>query len=128
VIRDFPLTGTGLNTFGAAMVSYQSWTRDLQVREAHNDYLQVIAEGGILLGVPAALALAALARAIRRRFRDGRDDTMTGWVRVGATTGLVAIALQSFVEFSLQMPGNAAFAAVLMAVALHEPPVRHHRR
>jgi O-antigen ligase len=127
VIRDFPLTGTGLNTFGTAMLSYQSWTRDLQVREAHNDYLQVIAEGGLLLAVPAALALAALARAIRRRFRDGRDDTMTGWVRVGATTGLVAIALQSFVEFSLQMPGNAAFAAVLMAIALHEPPTRHHR-
>ena len=128
VIRDFPLTGTGLNTFGAAMRSYQTWTRDLQVREAHNDYLQIAAEGGLLLAVPAALALAALARAIWRRFRAGSDDTVTGWVRVGATTGLVAIALQSLVEFSLQMPGNAAFAAVLMAVALHEPPPRQHRR
>ena len=128
VIRDFPLTGTGLNTFGTAMRSYQTWTRDLQVREAHNDYLQIAAEGGLLLAVPAALAFAALARAIWRRFRAGSDDTMTGWVRVGATTGLVAIALQSLVEFSLQMPGNAAFAAVLMAVALHEPPPRQHRR
>lgn len=128
VIRDFPVTGTGLNTFATAMLSYQTLKRDRQVREAHNDYLQVAAEGGLLLGVPAALALVALVRATWRRFSDGRDDTMTHWVRVGAATGLVAIALQSLVEFSLQMPGNAAFAAVLMAVALHEPPTRHHRR
>jgi O-antigen ligase len=128
IVRDFPLTGSGLNTFGTAMLSYQSSKRDLQVREAHNDYLQVAAEGGLLLGVPAALALAALARATWRRFRDGADDTMTHWVRVGAATGLVAIGLQSLVEFSLQMPGNAAFAAALMAIALHEPPPRRERR
>ena len=128
LIRDFPLTGTGLNTYGTAMLSYQSTKRDLHVREAHNDYVQLIAEGGLLLAVPAAFALAALALAIWRRFKDARDDTMTHWVRVGATTGLVAIALQSLVEFSLQMPGVAAFAAVLMSVALHEPPPRHHRR
>jgi hypothetical protein len=57
---------------------------------------------------------------------------------VGATTGLVAIALQSLVEFSLQMPGNAVMAATLIAIALHEAPrrvavpvrepVRPHRR
>ena len=55
---------------------------------------------------------------------------MAYWLRVGATTGLVAIGLQSLVEFSLQMPGNAVFCVVLMAIALHEPPARvaHGRR
>jgi hypothetical protein len=65
--------------------------------------------------------------AIRRRFADRRDDTMTHWLRVGAATGLTAIALQSLVEFSLQMPGNAVFCVVLAAIALHEPPPRHRR-
>ena len=37
----------------------------------------------------------------------------------GATTGIVAIALQAIVEFSLQMPGNAAFFVVLLAIAMH---------
>jgi hypothetical protein len=71
-----------------------------------------------------ALAAVALAGAIRRRFVEGRDDTMTHWIRVGATTGLVAIGAQSLVEFSLQMPGNAVLCAVLMAIALHVPPAR----
>ena len=34
-------------------------------------------------------------------------------------TGLTAIALQETVDFSLQMPGNAALFAVLCAIALH---------
>lgn len=124
VVRDFPLVGTGLNTFGTAMLSYQTSQRESHFQEAHNDYLQLLVEGGLLLAIPVALAVVALARAIRRRFVEGRDDTMTHWIRVGATTGLVAIGAQSLVEFSLQMPGNAALCAVLMAVALHVPPAR----
>jgi hypothetical protein len=37
-------------------------------------------------------------------------------------TGLCAIAVQSMVEFSLQMPGNAALCAVLLGIALHHDP------
>ncbi len=124
VVRDFPLVGTGLNTFSAAMVTYQTPPRDSHFQEAHNDYLQVVVEGGALLAVPAAVALVLLVAAIRRRFAVGHDDAMAYWLRVGATTGLVAIGLQSLVEFSLQMPGNAVMLVVVMAIALHEAPHR----
>lgn len=127
IIRDFPLAGTGLNTFGTAMLSYQTSNRDLHFQETHNDYLQILVEGGLLLALPTLVAIAMVARSIRRRFASGHDDTMTYWVRVGATTGIVAIAVQSFVEFSLQMPGNAALCVVLMAIALHEPRGRTAR-
>jgi hypothetical protein len=36
--------------------------------------------------------------------------------------GLLAIALQSVVEFSLQLPGNAVMFVVLCAAALHRSP------
>jgi O-antigen ligase len=122
VVRDFPLVGTGLNTFGTAMLSYQTTQRDTHFQEAHNDYLQILVEGGLLIGMPAAFALVMLARAVRRRFATHQDEAMAYWLRVGATTGLIAIGLQSLVEFSLQMPGNAVFCVVLMAIALHEAP------
>ena len=122
VIRDFPLTGTGLNTFSTAMFSYQTTHRDMRFQEAHNEYLQVLVEGGVLLAVPAIIALVMLVRAIWRRFALRQDDVMAYWLRVGATTGLVAIGMQSLVEFSLQMPGNATFCVVLMAIALHNAP------
>lgn len=39
---------------------------------------------------------------------------------MGAVTGLLAIALESTVEFSLQMPGNAALFAVIAGLAIHD--------
>lgn len=127
-IRDFPLTGTGLNTFGRAMLSYQTTWRGTPFQEAHNDYLQLVVEGGLLLALPAAAWIVALAATIRRRFVEGGDDAMTYWLRVGATCGIVAIAAQSLVEFSLQMPGNAVMCVVLLAIALHLPPARRPSR
>ena len=124
VIRDFPLAGTGLNTFGTAMVVYQSSHRDKHFQEAHNDYLQLAVEGGALLALPVLAALIVVVLAIRRRFAAGQDDPTTYWLRVGAVTGLVAIGVQSAVEFSLQMPGNAVFCVVLLAMALHNPVSR----
>lgn len=130
IIRDFPLTGTGLNTFGTATVLYQTGSRAVHFQESHNDYLQLLAEGGLLLGVPIAAAIVLFVLAVRRRFREGGHDRTTYWIRFGAVSGILAIALQSLVEFSLQMPGNAAFFVVLLAIALHqrggsapEPPV-----
>ena len=118
MIDDFWLTGTGLNTFGSAALFYQSTLKGSHMREAHNDYLQLAAEGGLLAGIPIVLAIAVLAYGIRQRFRS--DVGSIWWVRAGAVTGLVAIAAQSFVEFSLQMPGNAALFAVLCGLALHD--------
>lgn len=127
IIRDFPLAGTGLNTFGTAMITYQTSQADQHFQEAHNDYLQVAVEGGLLLSLPVAVALLLYVRAIRRRFEANDDDTQTYWLRVGAIIGLVTIAAQAFVEFSLQMPGNAALFVVLLAIALHQTPVRRTR-
>ncbi|HZM97019.1 MAG TPA: O-antigen ligase family protein [Vicinamibacterales bacterium] len=120
IIRDFWLTGSGLNTYGVATLFYQTSVPGFHLREAHNDYLQVAAEGGLLLGMPILCTIATLARDVRRQFADSSGSSY--WIRLGAVTGLIAIALQSIVEFSLQMPGNAALAAVLLGIALHRDP------
>lgn len=120
MVRDFWLTGTGLNTYGVATLLYQTAQPDVHLREAHNDYLQLLAEGGLLLAVPIACALAVFVRDVRRRFQ--RSHGSSYWLRLGAVTGLLAIGAQSVVEFSLQMPGNAVLFAVLAGIALHHPP------
>jgi O-antigen ligase len=104
------------------MILYQTGDRSLHFQEAHNDYLQIAAEGGLLVGVPALLVLMIFVRDVRRRFRESPKEGTTYWLRVGAAIGLLAIGLQSLFEFSLQMPGNAALFAVLAAIALHQSP------
>lgn len=120
VISDFWMTGSGLNTYGVTTLFYQTSVPEYHLREAHNDYLQLAAEGGLLLGVPILWTIAAVGREIRRQFAASTGSSY--WIRLGAVTGLIAIALQSTVEFSLQMPGNAALCAVLAGVALHRDP------
>jgi O-antigen ligase len=121
IFRAFPWLGSGLNTFGTATVIYQTTQLGTHHVEAHNDYLQLLSEGGIVLALAALAAIVLLAGEIRRRFRDDADDQATYWIRVGATTGLVAIALQSVAEFSLQMPGIAALFAIVSAMAIWRP-------
>jgi O-antigen ligase len=120
IASDFWLTGSGLNTYGVATLLYQTSVPGFHLREAHNDYLQLAAEGGLLLGAPILFTVAAVVRDVRRRFESSHGSSY--WIRLGAIAGLGAIALQSTVEFSLQMPGNAALCAVLCGIALHRGP------
>ena len=121
VIRDFPLAGTGLNTYWAASLFYQKHELTHFFAQAHNDYLQLAAEGGLLLVLPAFACLGLFVRDISRATREHRGST-TWWLRMGAVTSLLAIAFQETVEFSLQMPGNAVLFAVVCAVAVHRSP------
>ena len=119
VVRNFWLTGTGVGTFRTSMLIYQRSDRaDVQFNQAHNHYLQAAAEGGVLLVLPVVLALAALARLILVRMAADRAGVF--WIRAGAACGLLAVALQSFWETGLVMPANAAMAAVVAAIAVHE--------
>lgn len=126
IVRDFPLVGTGLGGYRDAMLVYQSGDREAMYAQAHNDYLQLVAEGGLLVTVPAIFALGVGLVGIRRRLRDGDADGVTFWLRRGAVAGLAGVAAQSVVEFSLQMPGNAAMCVALVALALHRPRSYSH--
>jgi O-antigen ligase len=123
VVHEFPFTGTGLNTYWAASLFYQRHELASFFAQAHNDYLQLAAEGGLLLTVPAAICLGVFVRDVRGAIRDERVST-EWWLRAGAITALFAIALQESVEFSLQMPGNAVLFAVVCAISLHRAPER----
>jgi O-antigen ligase len=121
IVRDFPVFGTGMNTFGTATVLYKLPGSDMHFNEAHNDYVQLLVEGGIVTLALVFLALAGIASGAIRRLRDESDGPEAHWIRVGAVTGIVAMAVQSLVEFSLQMPGNAVLFVVLLALALYVP-------
>jgi O-antigen ligase len=123
----FPIFGSGLNTYETAMMYYSPRKAGEPYWDvAHQDYLQLAAEGGLLLGLPIALAIVTVAREIRRRLGQDHDDRVY-WIRVGAATGMIGIGLQELVDFSLQIPGNAALFAVLCAIAIHPPrPTSRH--
>ena len=126
IIRNFTVAGVGLGGYARAMLLYQTGDRRLMYAQAHNDYLQLAAEGGLLVVVPAIFILLMVVATIRRRLQGTDDDLLTFWIRRGAVAGLLGIAAQSLMEFSLQMPGNAVMFVMLLAIAMHRPRSSHH--
>jgi len=122
ISANYPIIGIGFNTFATAMLLEQQGDPVNFWEEAHNDYLQIAAEGGIIGSAAGLLAIVVIASEIRRRFRDVSPSRTSLWLRVGAVAGICAIGLQEFVEFSLQIAGNAALFAILIGIALHKAP------
>jgi O-antigen ligase len=120
IVRDFWLTGTGAGTYQQAMFVYQRSSRAVYFNQAQNHYLQVAAEGGVLLAGAVILALAAYLRTARARLTG--DQSGLFWIRAGAACGLGAVALQSVWETGLVMPANSALAALLAALVVFERP------
>ena len=118
MIKDFWLTGVGPGAYERAMIVYQQSPRVVYFNHAHNEYLQIAAEGGLLLALPALVIAAAGAWRVRRSL--GADRTPIYWVRAGAVGGLVAVAVQSLWETGLPGPANALLFALLAAIAMYE--------
>jgi len=118
---DFRLTGVGAGAFERGMLVYQEGSRLFFFNHAHDEYLQIVAEGGLLVAVPAALALLAAVALMARYLRT--DRTAMFWVRAGAIAGIVAVAVQSIWDTGLRTPANGVLFAVIAAAALHDPHV-----
>jgi hypothetical protein len=124
MVRDFWPAGTGAGTYSDAMTHYQEsrvWVGSVRrwahFNNAHSHYLQLAAEGGLLLALPAAWALCALIFLGIRAARADKGEMF--WVRVGAAGGLAGLAVQSIWEVALIMPANAVLAGVLAGLLLY---------
>jgi O-antigen ligase len=124
VLKDFWLTGTGAGTFETVMLVYQRTPSLFRINAAHNHYLQVAAEGGLLLGIPVMVAIVLF---VRESFAAlAGDESGMYFLRAGALSGLFGVAVQSIWETGLTTPANAVLAAIAAAIVVHrtEPRMR----
>jgi O-antigen ligase len=116
IVRDFPLLGTGAGTFADAMFVYQQTAREVLFNNAHDEYLQIQAEGGIVLLIVSLAGIALTAKAARVRI--AADIGAHRYLRIGACAGLAGIAVQSIWEAGLRAPANLLLAAIVAAIAV----------
>ena len=107
----FPLLGAGFNAFGTAYLPYQTVEKAEWWGEAHNEYLQVLLDTGLVgLALFGAL-LARLAPAVARAARTGTPGLLLG-------AALLGMAAHNVVDFNWQIPANAASFAALLGAAV----------
>jgi O-antigen ligase len=115
LVEDFPVVGTGAGTFGKAINVYQTAEPGYAIDQAHNHYLQVMAEGGAWLLLPAALATGLFLVLASRSLK--QDLSSNYLVRAGACAGIAGVLVQSIWETGLTMPANALLFATVAAIA-----------
>ena len=104
----FPWTGSGFGTFGAVYPIFRSPRVRLFYAHAHNDWLQALAEGGLLGAVLIAMLALPLLGTLRRSLFGAK-----GVLATGIAAGVTAILLHGIVDFNFHIPANLATAAVL---------------
>ena len=131
MIKAHPWLGTGLGAFGVIYTRFDSRNGLYRLEQAHNDYLQILSDAGI---VGALLALSFVVILFYRGFMrmKSRDDFRRG-VALASVGGCFAVLVHSFFDFTLHTTSNALLFLVLAALAtldgrVENAPRRRRRR
>jgi O-antigen ligase len=115
IFKDHPIIGSGLESFGAAFTRYDTWSGQLRIEQAHNEYLQTLSDSGLI-------GFGLLAAFIFLLFRGGMKiiGTASGprrEIAIGALAGCLGVLVHSFFDFPLRTCSNAFFFLMLCALA-----------
>jgi O-antigen ligase len=118
MIRHNSLMGVGL---GAYETAYPIYARENGMQgvtaEAHNDYLQILADAGVIGGILALWFIWALFRAIARGVRS--PDPLMAAIALGGGAGLFGLLVHSLFDFNLHLPSHALVFLLLSMVISH---------
>lgn len=122
--RDHPWFGVGPGHYDHRYRAYRPSALQLQPEFVHNDYLNVLADWGIVGAVILLLALVALgmglvkvSRHVRRSENELSSNRSNKFAFVlGGTIALLALLIHATVDFNLQIPANAILAVSLVAL------------
>jgi O-antigen ligase len=116
VFDHHPVAGVGYGALEptAATLTPAGWPRSPL---AHNDYLQALAEGGLLLGVPFLAACAAIGVGLLRGLRSRARRRVLD-VRTGLIVGAFALMAHAAIDFDWTYPALFTLAAVVSAAAI----------
>jgi O-antigen ligase len=131
IIKAHPFIGTGLGSFSAVYPRYDTGSGAYRLEQAHNDYLQILSDAGIIGAILGVAFVFFLFRTALRRMQS-RDKFRRG-VALGALAGCTGALVHSFFDFTLHTTANALMFLLLAALAtvngrVEEPDVQRRRK
>jgi O-antigen ligase len=122
-----PLLGWGLRTFPVVYPQFRSFYTNFFINEAHNDYLQLLAEMGLLGFAVMVWFVVLFYRQSFRKISNWTSD-MSGAVTLACMLGSTGILVHSLFDFNLQIPANAALFYVFCTIAAAPPLLQRVRK
>ncbi len=127
LLQRFWTVGIGLGAFDIVMAAYQTSTHSVLINHAHNEYLHLAVEGGLLLFAPLVVASVLFIRLVARRLAGDRSPMLH--VREGAVAGLSGLAAQAMWETPTLTPAVFFLLAATAGIAVapsHEHGASDH--
>jgi len=116
VIKDNLPFGAGFGAFGVAYTPHDAMSGLERVEQSHNDYLQVLADAGI---VGALIGLFFLFRLfVAGKAATGIRNTYRRGIAVGAIAGIFAILVHSIFDFVLHTTAISVMFLVLISLLI----------
>jgi O-antigen ligase len=119
MFKTHPIAGAGLGGFWAEVPVHHFASGVSTPQQAHNDYLELLASGGVLGTALFVWFAAVLIRQARQSVK-----TAEGFQRavvLGAIISLVGIAVHSLVDFGLHVTINALGFVILLGILSLKP-------
>ncbi|MDQ6788127.1 MAG: hypothetical protein M3033_15085, partial [Acidobacteriota bacterium] len=93
-----------------------TWNGTFRVEQAHNDYLQILSDAGIL-GFACVAAFIILLFKQSLRIIAKSSDNFRRNAAIGALAGCFGIMIHSLFDFPLRTPANGYFFLILAALS-----------
>lgn len=119
IFLDHPVAGTGLGTLQIVYPAYETLYDGKIVNHSHNDYLEALAETGVLGGLCCAWFLVVLLRKSLARLRP-KDYSFPDVLRISGMVACAGLLVHSFVDYNLHIPSNALLFFLLAHLATAE--------
>jgi len=116
IFREHPWTGTGLGTLIAVYPRYQSFYNGTTVDHAHNDFLELLADTGLVGGLCGALFIGLLFRRGFANLQVAAGGSARALI-VGPLVACAGLLLHGSVDFNLHIPSNALIFILLASLA-----------
>lgn len=113
--RENRLSGAGFGSYSLAVMSKNSLVGERVVDHAHNDYLELLAEGGLIAGLIAVIGATLLFVSVSRHLKRARAN-FDGLLRSAFGIGCIGFLLHSVADFNFHIPANAAWFAAYLAI------------
>jgi O-antigen ligase len=119
IFLDHPFVGTGLGTLQIVYPSYETLYDGKIVNHTHNDYLEGLAEMGIVGGLCCAWFIGILLAKSLKRLRQ-LNNSFTGVLQLSGFVACSGFLVHSLVDFNLHIPANALLFFLMAHLATAE--------
>jgi O-antigen ligase len=105
IFLDHPVAGTGLGTLQIVFPPYETLYDGKIVNHSHNDYLEALAETGLLGGLCCAWFLAVLVIQSLKSVRQ-LNHSFVGALQLSGLVACAGLLVHALVDFNFHIPSN----------------------